>query len=489
METTASQGLAPGRRRAAVVLWLCATSLTACASLPPAQAPRQAREPGAYQTAAAFAAQAADWPADAWWKRYGDAQLDALMDEALVGSPTLAQAQARLVSARAARAVASAALLPKLDANGNIQQAKQSARYLFPEAFLPPSYQDYGQVTLNLNWELDFWGRNRAAVAAASSAARAAAADAAEARLVLTTTIAAQYATLARLQLDRDVAVESARVREETARLVDQRVTNGLDTQAELKQAQAGPAVARANIALLDEEIGQTRDALAALASAGPDRGLALKPPAGPPRLAAFGLPANLPVNLIGRRPDVVAARWRAEAASGRIREARAAFYPDVNLAAYFGRQALHLENLTSPAATLAAVGPAVNLPIFEGGRLRGALRGAQADRDAAVAAYDEALTEALREVADVAVSERALSERLGQSRQALESYEGAYRVARLRYQGGLSTFQSVLLAEDAVLAERQIVSDLEGRAFTLDVALVRALGGGFEASKEGPHA
>ncbi len=474
------------RGRAAALL--CASALTACASLPPNTPPRLAKAPAAYATQTALAAPASDWPVDGWWKRYGDTQLDALIGDALSGSPTLAQAQARLIRARAAHAVEAATPLPSLDASGNVQQAKQSARYLFPEQFLPPSYQDYGQVTLNLNWELDFWGKNRAAVAASSSEAKAAAAEAAEARLVLTTTIAAQYATLNRLQLDRDVALESAKVREETAALVSRRVTNGLDTQAELKQAQAGPAVARANVAFLDEQIAQARNALAALAGAGPDRGLALKAPSGPPKLAASGLPADLPVSLIGRRPDVVAARWRAEAAAGRIRQAKAAFYPDVNLAAYFGRQALHLENLTSPAATLAAVGPAVNLPIFEGGRLRGMLRGAQAERDAAVAAYDETLTEALREVADVAASERALTERLGQSRQALESYEGAYRVARLRYQGGLSTFQSVLLAEDAVLAERQIVSDLEGRAFTLDVALIRALGGGFGASKEGPH-
>ena len=128
-------------------------------------------------------------------------------------------------------------------------------------------------------------------------------------------------------------------------------------------------------------------------------------------------------------------------------------------------------------------MGPALSLPIFEGGALRGTLRGAQADRDAAVAAYDAAVTGALREVADVAASERALTARLDQSRQALAFYEGAYRVARLRYEGGLSTFQSVLLAEDAVLNQRRVVSDLDSRAFSLDIALVRALGGGFAAS------
>jgi NodT family efflux transporter outer membrane factor (OMF) lipoprotein len=470
------------------VMSLCVISLAACATLPSNTPPRVAKAPAAYATAKSFDAPAADWPADGWWKRYGDPQLDALMDEALAASPTLAEAQARITKARSVRAVVAAQLLPSIDGVAQVQEAEQSDKSLFPPQFLPPGYQDYGQATLNLNWELDFWGRNRAAVAAATSEARATAADAAEARLVLTTDIATAYATLARLEADREVAVEATRVRDDTAALVAKRVSNGLDTQAELKQAMAGSPMARASVAALDEQIAQTRDALAALAGAGPDRGLALTPPKAA-QLTAFGLPADLPANLIGRRPDIIAARWRAQAADRRVAQAKAAFYPDVNLAAYVGQQSLHLYQLAEPGAAFGAVGPAVDLPIFEGGRLRATLRGTRADRDSAVAAYDAAVTEALREVADVAASEKALKVRQAESRKALDFYEGAYKVARLRYDGGLSTFQSVLLAEDAVLAERQIVSDLDSRAFTLDVALVRALGGGFGSPKDLPHA
>jgi NodT family efflux transporter outer membrane factor (OMF) lipoprotein len=477
---------APGRTVASLAL--CAIALWGCASLPPATPARQAKAVDAYATRDALAAPAGDWPSDGWWKAYGDPQLDALMDEATRDSPTLAQAEARLVRARAMRAVAFSALLPSLNGAAQVQVLKQSYEYLFPPEFLPKGYQDYAQATLNLNWELDFWGKNRAAVAAAASEARAAAADAAEARLVLTTDIADAYATLAQLTAARAVSAEAAKVREQTVTLTAQRVTNGVDTQAELKQAQGALPAARARIAELDEAIAQTRNALAALAGAGPDRGLAIQEPKAV-RLKAFGLPTDVRMNLIGRRPDVIAARWRAEAADRRVYEAKAAFYPDINIAAYLGQQSLHVENLVNPGAAIGAVTPALNLPIFQGGRLRGELRGAKADRDAAVAAYDGAVTQALREVADVVASERALGERLDQSRRALDSYEGAYRVARLRYQGGLSSFQSVLLAEDAVLAERRIVSDLESRAFTLDVALVRALGGGFGPHTEPPHA
>jgi len=461
---------------------LAAFLLAGCASLPASQPARVAKVPAQYLTDAALSGPTTDFPSDDWWRAYGDAQLDRLMVQALRGSPTLAQADARLRKALAVRAGAAAEGLPNLSANGQIQELKQSYNTGIPAIFVPHGYQDYGQGALNFNWEIDFWGRNRAAVAAASSRAQAAAADAAEARLMLTTNVAATYATLAQLYAERDLAQQAIEVREQTARLAQQRVVNGLDTQAELKQAQAGPPAGRASLAEIDEAIVQTRYALAALMGEGPDRGLAISRPGGA-TLRPFGLPSDLKMNLLGRRPDIVAARWRAQAASKEIAAARAAFYPNINIAAYIGSQALHLDNLVAAGSGIGAVGPALSLPIFDVGRLRANLRGAQADRDEAVAAYDSAVTEALREVADAAASARSLQVRLAESRAALADNEGAYKVATLRYQGGLSTFQSVLLAEDALLSQRRVVSDLESRGFTLDIALVRALGGGFHGA------
>ncbi len=465
-----------------VVLTAFAVRLGACAALPPASPVPAARAADSWRTAASFEAPLAAWPADAWWRAYGDRQLDGLIDEALAGSPTLVQAQARLARAQAGVAEARSHGLPSLTGNASVEEMKQSYNLGIPPQFVPQGYNDYGAATLNFTWELDFWGKNRAAVASAASEARAAQADAAEARLMLTTNIAADYARLAQLFADRDVSEEALKVREETAGLVRQRVENGLDTQAELQQALAGPPQARAQTAAIDEEIAETRNALAALTGAGPDRGGAIaRPPAA--GLAAFGLPDHLAADLIGRRPDVVAAKWRAEAATHRVAQAKAVFYPDINLTAFIGVESLYLRELTASGSDIGSVGPALSLPVFEGGRLRANLRGADADRDAAVAAYDEAVTEALHQVADVAADERSLAVRLEESRQALAADENAWRIARLRYGGGLSTFQAVLLAEDAVLVQRRTVSDLESRAFELDVALVRALGGGFSQS------
>jgi NodT family efflux transporter outer membrane factor (OMF) lipoprotein len=198
--------------------------------------------------------------------------------------------------------------------------------------------------------------------------------------------------------------------------------------------------------------------------------------------LRAFGLPANLAADLIGRRPDIVAARWRAEAAVERVGQARASFYPNINLAAFIGAESLGITNLTQTGSDIGSIGPALNLPIFDSGRLQAGLLRADAERDAAIDAYDATLTEALHDVADVAVSERALNARLDNARQALAADEDADRIARQRYEGGLTNYQTVLITEDAVLVRRLVVADLESRKFSLDVALVRALGGGFSS-------
>jgi NodT family efflux transporter outer membrane factor (OMF) lipoprotein len=435
-------------------------------------------------SARSFAAPSAEWPADGWWKAYGDAQLDQLIETALAASPDMAAAKARLEKADAVTGQASAALFPIITGGGQIGQVEQSQNLGFPpqfQQFLPKGFKPEPQVSLNFNYEIDFWGKNRSAVAAASSDAKAAAADAAEARLTISTAVAAAYADLARLYAERDVAERSVASRQETLGLVSGRVTNGLDTQAELQQAAAGVPAAKADLAAIDEEIALTRDQLAALIGQGPDAGLAITRPADV-TLKAFGLPDRLAADLIGRRPDLVAAKWRVEAASKRVGVAQAAFYPNINLAAAIGYESLGLAKFAAANSQYGQYGAALSLPIFEGGALVAGLHGARADYDAAVASYDSTLIEAVREVADTANSERALNDRLRESREALADDEAAYKVAQLRYQGGLSNYQSVLLSEDAVLQARRDVVDLQARAFTLDVQLIKALGGGYAA-------
>jgi NodT family efflux transporter outer membrane factor (OMF) lipoprotein len=463
-------------------LGVAALALAACASVPDLGTKPNPKPVTEYATTQSFSAPPAEWPSDGWWSAYEDPQLSSLIDAALQGAPSMAQAQARVMKAAATAGEAQAALLPTLEGDGSYAEVKQSLNQGFPPQFaqyLPRGYNSSAYLALKFGYEFDFWGKNRAAIAAATSDLRAAQADAAEARLALSTGIALAYADLGRLFAERDVAERSVRNKEETAGLVLRRVDNGLDTRAELKEAEAGAPAARAQMAAVDEEIAQTRNRIAALMGAGPDRGISIERPAAL-HIKAFGLPAQLQAQLLGRRPDVVAARWRAEAAAKRIHVARAQFYPNINLSAYLGQQALFASLLFKDSSQIGSVGPAVPLPIFEGGRLRDQYRGARSDYDDAVASYDATLIQALQELADAAASERALVTRVQESRAALAADEEAYKLTRLRYEGGLANYQSVLLAEDAVLQARMIVADLDARAFTLDVQLVQALGGGY---------
>jgi NodT family efflux transporter outer membrane factor (OMF) lipoprotein len=462
-----------------ITLLAISAILTACASLPgPAPSP-EVRPQSAFAGTQSFAAPAADWPAAGWWKVYGDAQLDALIAEGLAGSPSVAVADARMRRARASQDNARGALAPAVSANASATEQKQSYNYLSPPAMTPQDWNDYGRASLDFSWEIDFWGKNRAALAAATSEAVAAGADADQARLALSAAIASGYAELARLYSALDTAVAARDLRAKTAELFAKRFDNGLETRGSLRQADSRRSSSEADVLALEEQVALQKNRLAALLGAGPDRGLAITRPA-VNFTRAFALPSSLSADLIGRRPDLVAARLRAEAAAKRIHVSRAQFYPNVNLTAFIGVQSLGVDLLQESGSDIGSVGPAISLPIFNGGRLRAQLRGAEAEYAEAVANYDKALVQALQEVADAAVSQHALGPQLRKVDDAVEAAREAWRVQNDRYQGGLANYLDVLTAEDYLLATLRNQSDLRSRSLTLDVALNRALGGGY---------
>jgi len=460
-----------------------ALALAACADLP-SREPRAVIKPAAqYATAQSFTAASAAWPSDTWWTAYGDAQLNKLIDEALAGAPSIAVAEARLRRAQAAAGVADAATRPQLSANASVSEQRQSYNYLSPSQATPQGWNDYGRATLDFSWELDFWGKNRAALAAATSDAEAARADAAQARLTLATSIASAYAELARQHAAHDTAEAALKVRTQTAALFRERQRNGLETLGSVRQVEARQASAEADLQSIDEQLALQRNRIAALMGAGPDRGLAITRPS-VDLSRPFGLPEQLAADLLGRRPDVTAARLRAEASAKRIDQAQAAFYPNVNLSAFIGVQSLGLDMLARGGSTIGSVGPAISLPIFNGGRLRSQLRGADAEHAEAVASYDSTVVQALHDVADAGASWKALGGQLEKTGQAVEASREAWQIQNRRYNGGLATWLDVLSAEDSLLGNLRTQSDLQSRAFALDVALVRALGGGYAAPR-----
>ena len=339
-----------------------------------------------------------------------------------------------------------------------------------------------GTAALSFNLDLDLFGKNRAALRAANRDADAARFDADEAQLVLTTAIASTYADLASLYAERDNLEAALDIRRQTLKFVRGRFEAGLETIDSVRQAEARVPQSLSDLAGADEAIMLDKHALAALVGKGPDRALAINRPA-VNLLRAQGIPADASINLLGRRPDIAAARTRVEAAAERINQARAAFYPDINIGALVGLQSLGLGSFFSHGSEFASATPALTLPLFHGGALQGQYRARRGQYDEAVASYDGALIQALRETADTLTSERQLRKRLAQSRSALADYEDALKVAQGRYREGLTNYLTVLTAEDSVIGARLTLAQLQSRAVTLDVQLVRSLGGGFHAA------
>ena len=487
------------RRKLRLAMPLAVLWLGACAALPDGQKPAPLAAPPLAFTRSIPAGQnpsPPDSPPADWWQAAGDPQLAALIEEGLRSGPSVATAAARYRNAMGLAGQAGAALLPSLSVEAKGGYAKQSYNVGFPKQFVPKGWQESAQISGGFSFDLDLWGRNRAALRAATSEARAAELDAQQARLMLSTAIANGYIELARLIAERDVRAALVASSATVSTLSAQRFANGLENRGGLSLSEAAAANARADLAGSEAAITLRRHQLAALVGAGPDRGLTINPPP-LAKLPAASLPEGLTTDLIGRRPDIAAARARAEAAASRVHVAKADFFPAINLGAMVGLQSLGFANLLETDAMAGNAGPALTLPLFRGGALRGRYRSAQAGYDAALADYTASVVNAYQQVADAVASRAALASRLADARKALAAAEIARSIAHQRYTTGLSTRLDDLSVEDRLLQSRLAVAALEAASHSADIALIQSLGGGFAAasvfaknapSKDTPH-
>lgn len=428
----------------------------------------------------------AAWPARDWWHRYGDAQLDQLVDEALATSPTMRMADARVRQAAAVVGLTESAESPQVSADAHLD------RFAFPKVGDTPdplagTWQWHSQATLNFGYELDFWGKNKSAVDAAMSHQKAAEVETEAARLVLTVGMTQTYLKLSQLYAQRDLGEQILKQRQRVLELTQQRVAARIDSQAELKQAELAVPNAKADIAATDEAIALVRTQLAALIGAGPDRGISIaRPQLQAVRPAA--VPATLPSDLLARRPDVVAQRWRVESLRKYIDVAKAEFYPSINLNGLLGLQAFGLGNFLQGSSRLVDTGAGLSLPIFDGGRLRSNLARHDADYDLAVEAYNQTLVEALRDVVSQLVSIEWLAKRKALQAEAQDAAQQAYDLSVQRYRAGVGNYLQVLAAQTQVLALQRTQIELDTRAFDLDMQLARALGGGYQTAPTNSH-
>jgi NodT family efflux transporter outer membrane factor (OMF) lipoprotein len=479
---TRSVPKAPGQAAVqAAVLAAVAALLAACAGsgdLHTHSRPLAAQTLAVQQSLAALPLSKAAWPQEDWWTTFGDPQLDRLMRSALPGQPSLRAAEARVRQAQAVAGVSRAALQPQGQLAIKGAQQRFSENGIYPKT-LAGHVDSLDDAQLGVSQELDFWGRNRAAFDAAIDRVHAAEVDAQAARLMLTTGLALTYLRLDTAWAQRDLAARTLAQREEVLELVRRRVAAQLDSQLELTQAEAALPAARETIAAIDETIALAANQLAALQGQGPDAGLSLQRPQLGPASAAITLPSTLPAELLGRRPDIVAERWRVEALSQDIQVARARFYPNVTLNAFAGQQSVGLGDFLSLGSRTLGIGPAISLPVFDGGRLRAGLALNQAAYDAAVEHYNATLIDALHDVVDQLVSLKWLSSQRAEQDQALALSQRAYALARHRYRSGLASYLQVLAAEAQVLQEQRAVVASAGRERQLQLNLIRALGGG----------
>ena len=459
-------------------LALVTALLAGCASVPDSQ-PQSTRVDAA---ALGLSQSAAVFPRDDWWKSWNDPELDRLQQQALAANPDLKLAQARLRQAQAAAGMAQAALLPQVGAGLNSTRELFSANDLYPPPLGGGVYTE-SQLALQASWDIDFFGRNQAALAAARGHAAAAAAAAQAARVLLSAAVAQRYVQLAGA-LEQDRLLQTLRQQsEQTLQLNADRAAAGLDPSIPQRLAEVQLAQVRQQIERNQLAINQSRNALAALLGQGPQATAALAPRL--QDLPSPQLPQQLPADLLGRRADVVAARWQAEAAQSNVKQARAAFYPDVNLSAFAGYAALGWTQFLQASNQTWGIGPAISLPIFEGGALTAQLGAAAAGADAAVEQYNATLIAAVREAADAIAQQRALQQQLQQQQLASDHAAAASALQRQRFDAGLGNRLALLQSEIGLQQQRLQLQQLKSAALSADIALIQALGGGYaEASK-----
>lgn len=478
MPTASRRASRPCHRAGAAALALLLAACVSPEGIEPRASPADPATLAAARSLRDLALSPAAWPQRDWWQMLGDPQLGRLIEEALAGSPTLGAAQAR-VDAAAAAIVLARAKLGLSTGFGADATRQRNSRFGTSVNLAGRSFNMF-ELSLDFSQQFDFWGRNKSAVEAAVGRHRAAEVDEQAARLALSAAVARAYVQLALYGDQLDITRQTLRQRESMLELAKSRHDSGLDTAVDLRLAEAAIPEARARISALEGAITLSRNELAALLGKGPDRGLDIAMP----RLKALSevaLPSTLPADLLGRRPDVVASRWRIEAARLDIASAKAAFHPNIDIMAYAGLQSLGIDNLFRSGSHIFGIGPALQLPLFGGSTLKGNLAAHDAGYDLAVEQYNQLLVDALRQVADQVATLRSIEAQRSDTEQSLAAEGQAHRLAAARYESGLANRLTVLSAETQLLARRMQIAELRARRFDAAINLARALGGGFD--------
>ncbi|MEO7494597.1 MAG: efflux transporter outer membrane subunit [Massilia sp.] len=455
---------------------LLALALAGCAHVPADTAPPAAPDFARAQHAATIKLAREGWPEARWWSAFHDTQLDALIAQALAGNPTLAVAQARLAVAGAALRAEQASGGGALGLDAGLNRQRYSGNGLFPEPIGGNFYND-ASVQIRAAYDFDWWGKQRALVAAALGEVNASRADYSVAEKTLAGAVAHSYfklqAVLARID---NVHARQALLAELTAARAA-RVRQGLATIDEQRGAERELALLGEEESRLATLAAREREALRALSAGGSEAA-----PVATHRLPDVepALPAQLGMELLARRPDLQAARWRVEASLGRIDASRAAFYPDINLAGAVGLDAVSLSRLLQANSLTMLAGATLRMPLFDSSRLNIRIEQARLQRNALMADYNRRVLDAVRDVAEEGATLQGIGRQVAANGATRKASAALLDATQKRFAHQLGDRPSLLQAKLEMLRQDDSALQLRDAALQTQLALIDALGGGY---------
>ncbi|MBX8557446.1 efflux transporter outer membrane subunit [Pseudomonas cichorii] len=422
----------------------------------------------------------AHWPEARWWNAYGDPQLNRWIELATLGSPSLAMAAARVRQAKALAAIAQSSESLHVDSSASLARHDWPTDQFYGPGELANTRTWDNNASLGLSYALDLWGRESNASEQALDLAHMSVAEQRQAQLELQENIVRAYIQLALDYARLDIVEATLAQQQQILDLARRRLTGGIGTHFEVSQAETPLPEIHRQIDELEEAIALQRNQLAVLAGKGPGEGAALQRPSLSLH-SVLKLPSALPAQLLGQRPDVVASRWRVEAQARGIDVAHAGFYPNVDLVGSLGYMATGgsmLGFLTGSKLSYKA-GPAISLPILDGGRLRAELGHAVAGYDLAVAHYNQTLVLALKDISDQLIRRASVDKQQVFAAQSVAAAQKTYDIALIAYQRGLTDYLNVLNAQTLLFRQQQIQQQVEAARLSVYAGLVVSLGGG----------
>jgi multidrug efflux system outer membrane protein len=441
--------------------------------------------PDAYKGAKGWkiAVPQAGLPKGPWWEVFNDEKLNQMETSAASSNQDIKAAYARLTQARATAGIARSGLFPNIDASFAATRQKDSAsRPLATTGKAADTGFTYNNFSLpvDLDYEIDLWGRVKNQIELENAYAEASAADLETARLAVHAEVAVDYFTIRALDSEKNTLLASIEAYRRSLDLTRQRRRAGLASDFEVAQADTVLNSALAQLPDIARRRLQFENALAVLtgqaASAFRFEECALD---GPPPLIQSGLPSTL----LERRPDIAAAERRMAAANAKIGVAKAAFFPDLRLGVRAGLQAIRYQDLFDWPSRLWAVGPSMTIPLFEGGRLAADVRAQNAKYEEAVASYRQTVLKAFQEVEDNLAAQQLLKEQYDQETAAWQSAIRQLEIATDRYKAGLASYLQVTTAQTVALEHERRLKELSGQRFVACVLLVKSLGGSWQTT------